>query len=65
MQDCHSGQVKRDPKSRRRPGESQELFYALDADFHREPWIPACAGMTTTRAFAKDRAMNEWLSALI
>ena len=21
-------------------------FYILGPDFHREPWIPACAGMT-------------------
>jgi hypothetical protein len=65
MQDCHSGLVKRDPESRRRPGESREPFYALGHGFHREPWIPASAGMTTTRAFAKGRAMNEWLLALI
>ncbi len=32
--------------SRRRPGESREPSERLGPGFHREPWIPAFAGMT-------------------
>ena len=39
----HAG---RDPASRRRPDESREPAQRLDPGFHREPWIPAFAGMT-------------------
>jgi hypothetical protein len=35
-----------DPASRRRPDESREPSQRLDPGFHREPWIPAFAGMT-------------------
>jgi hypothetical protein len=37
-----------DPASRRRPDESQEPCQRLGPGFHREPWIPAFAGMTTS-----------------
>ncbi len=40
----HAG---RDPASRRRPDESREPYQRLGPGFHREPWIPAFAGMTT------------------
>jgi len=40
----HAG---RDPASRRRPDKSREPSPRLDPGFHREPWIPAFAGMTT------------------
>ena len=36
-----------DPASRRRPNESREPSQRLGPGFHREPWIPAFAGMTT------------------
>ncbi len=36
-----------DPASRRRPDESREPSQRLGPGFHREPWIPAFAGMTT------------------
>jgi len=39
----HAG---RDPASRRRPDESREPLQRLGPGFHREPWIPAIAGMT-------------------
>ena len=32
--------------SRLRPDESREPSQSLDPGFHREPWIPAFAGMT-------------------
>jgi len=32
--------------SRRRRGESRELSQRTGPGFHREPWIPAFAGMT-------------------
>ena len=32
--------------SRRRPDKSREPSQRLDPGFHREPWIPAFAGMT-------------------
>ena len=35
-----------DPASRRRPDESWEPSQRLGPGFHREPWIPAFAGMT-------------------
>jgi hypothetical protein len=35
-----------DPASRRRPDESREPSQRLGPGFHREPWIPAFAGMT-------------------
>ena len=35
-----------DPVSRRRPDESREPSQRLGPGFHREPWIPAFAGMT-------------------
>ena len=35
-----------DPASRRRPDESREPSQTLGPGFHREPWIPAFAGMT-------------------
>ena len=43
--DCHSGL---DPESSRRPDESREPSQRLDPGFHREPWIPAFAGMTAS-----------------
>jgi hypothetical protein len=36
-----------DPGSRHRPDESREPCQRLGPGFHREPWIPAFAGMTT------------------
>ena len=36
-----------DPASRHRPDESREPSQGLGPGFHREPWIPAFAGMTT------------------
>ena len=36
-----------DPASRCRPDGSREPSQILDPGFHREPWIPAFAGMTT------------------
>ena len=36
-----------DPASRRHPDESREPSQRLDPGFHREPWIPAFAGMAT------------------
>ena len=35
-----------DPASRNRPDESREPFQRMDPGFHREPRIPAFAGMT-------------------
>jgi len=35
-----------DPASRRRPDGSREPSQRLGPGFHREPWIPAFAGMT-------------------
>jgi len=37
--------------SRRRPDESREPSQRPDPGFHREPWIPAFAGMTEIRLF--------------
>jgi hypothetical protein len=44
-----------DPASRRRPDESRELSQRLGPGFHREPWIPAFAGMTILFKEAKDK----------
>ena len=35
-----------DPASRHCPDQSREPFQRMDPGFHREPWIPAFAGMT-------------------
>jgi len=35
-----------DPASRLRPDVIRDPFLRLDPGFHREPWIPAFAGMT-------------------
>ena len=40
-----------DPASGRRPDESREPSQILDPGFHREPWIPAFAGMTDSLEF--------------
>jgi hypothetical protein len=46
--DCHPGEK---PGFRRRPDESREPSLRLDPGFHREPWIPAFAGMTNLVEF--------------
>ncbi len=51
LSDCHAGPEEPAPysdtgASRRRPDKSREPSQRLGLGFHREPWIPAFAGMT-------------------
>ncbi len=49
-----------DPASRRRAGESREPSQILNPGFHRGPWVPAFAGMTSLieRAIYKETLFN-------